>query len=244
MRREAREQRPEVAARLAVAALGSGGDRADEVGALEADRVVARPEEEAFDDAVEARVGAAVLGEVGEEAAQPCVVLAEAAVDDDHPDVVRRLEQQLEALGEEHQTGGVRVLVGAEELRCVAQAELDVEQGHVAADGCARERADDGVGERRWHLPRADPVPLDLAVDRPPVCGERLLPQVAEAVPLGVADCDAAEREEAPLRELAGLVEEEQVHGRIGTHDGAGRQRPTATLGGSGKELVGSSERP
>ena len=90
MRGEPRQQRLQVAARLAVAALGGGGDRADEVGALQADRVVARAEEEPLDDPVEPRVGAAVLGQVGEEAAQARVVLAEAAVDDDHPDVVRR----------------------------------------------------------------------------------------------------------------------------------------------------------
>ena len=54
MGREAGEERLEVAARLAVAALGGGGDRADEVGALESDRVVARAEEEALDDPVEA----------------------------------------------------------------------------------------------------------------------------------------------------------------------------------------------
>jgi hypothetical protein len=65
---EAREQRPQVAARLALAALGSGGDRDDEVGALKADRVVARAEEEAFDDPLEPRVGRAVLRQVGEEA--------------------------------------------------------------------------------------------------------------------------------------------------------------------------------
>ncbi len=54
MRREAGEESPEVATRLAVAALGGGRDRADEIRALEADRVVARPEEQALDDAAEA----------------------------------------------------------------------------------------------------------------------------------------------------------------------------------------------
>jgi hypothetical protein len=57
MGREAGEERPEIAARLAVAPLGGGGDRADEVGALEADREVARAEEQALDDPTEARVG-------------------------------------------------------------------------------------------------------------------------------------------------------------------------------------------
>ena len=84
---------PEVAARLAVAALGGRGDRADEVGALEPDRVVARAEEQPFDDPAEPRVGAAVLGQVGEEPAEPRVVLAEAAVDDDQADVVGGLEE-------------------------------------------------------------------------------------------------------------------------------------------------------
>lgn len=92
-----------------------------------------RPEKEAFDDPVELRVRAAVVGEVCEEATQARVVFAEAAVDDDHPDVVRGLEEQLEAFREKHQPGRVGVLVAGKELRCDAEAELDVEQRHVAA---------------------------------------------------------------------------------------------------------------
>jgi hypothetical protein len=53
-RREAREESLEVATRLAVAALGGGRDRADEIRALEADRVEGRPEQP--DDDAEERV--------------------------------------------------------------------------------------------------------------------------------------------------------------------------------------------
>ena len=42
--------------------------------------------------------------------------------------------------------------------------------------------------------------------------GECGLPDVAQVVPLDVAHCDPSEREEASLGELAGFVEEEQVH--------------------------------
>ena len=50
MAREAGQELLEVAARLPGAALGGGRDRDDQVGALEADRVVARAEEQPLDD--------------------------------------------------------------------------------------------------------------------------------------------------------------------------------------------------
>ena len=101
---------------MAGAALGVRGHRDDEVGALQADRVVARPEEQALDDARQLHERRAVLREVGEEAPQARVVLAEAAVDDDHPEVVLGLEQAVEALGQEHQARRVGVLGRPEEL--------------------------------------------------------------------------------------------------------------------------------
>ena len=103
----------------------------------------------------------------------------------------------------------------AEELRRLLEAELDVEERDVAADRRAGEGGDHGVGEGGRDLAGADPVPLDLLSGRPAVGGERLLPGTAQLVPVAVAQRDPAEREELPLGELAGLVEEEQVHARI-----------------------------
>jgi hypothetical protein len=62
------------------------------------------------------------MGEIGEEPAEPCIVLAEAAVDHDHPDVVLGGKQMLESLGEEHEPGGVGVFVGGEEFGRLAEA--------------------------------------------------------------------------------------------------------------------------
>ena len=91
-------------------------------------------------------------------------------------------------------------------------AELEVEQRHVRGERRDRERREDGVGERRRNLALADPVPLDLTVERPAGRGERLLPDPAKLRPVGVAHRDPAEREEPALVDLAALVEEEQVH--------------------------------
>ena len=155
--------------------------------------------------------GRAVLGQVGEEAAQALVVLAEAAVDDDQAEVVLGVEQMVEALGEEHQAGRVDVLRAAKEVGLALGAELEVEQGHVCGERRDRERREDGVGERRRNLALADPVPLDLAVERPAGRGERLLPHPAKLRPVGVAHRDPSEREEPALVDLAALVEEEQM---------------------------------
>jgi hypothetical protein len=88
MAREPGQQCPEVASRLASSPLCGRGDCDNKVSGLKTDRVVTRSEKEPFDDPVEPRVRSAVMGEVGEEPAEPCVVLAEAAVDDDNPEVV------------------------------------------------------------------------------------------------------------------------------------------------------------
>src|SRR5436190_21885381 len=58
-----------------------------------------------------------VFGQVGEEAAQAAVVLAEATVDDDEAEVAFRLEEMLEPLGDEHQGRRVGVLRPREVLR-------------------------------------------------------------------------------------------------------------------------------
>ena len=81
--------------------------------------------------------------------------------------------------------------------------------------GAWDEGGDDGVGERGRGLARADPVPFHLALGRPAVGRERPLPEVAERVPVGVPERNAAEREQLPLGELPRLVEEEQVHAAI-----------------------------
>ena len=62
------------------------------------------------------------MSEVGEEPAKPCVVFAEAAVDDDHPEVVLGGKQMLESLREEHEPGGIRVFVGGEKVGRLAEA--------------------------------------------------------------------------------------------------------------------------
>ena len=202
MRREAGEESPEVATRLAVAALGGGRDRADEVGALEADRVVARAEEQPFDDAVEPRVGRAVLGQVGEEAAQPRVVLAEAAVDDDQADVVLALEEQLEALGEEHQPGGVRVLVAREERRARRVGRARCRAASRSSEA-ARGRAPRRPRRPAPAAPRPLRMPCHFTSGRPASRGRRASPaRVAQACQSASASRDAAEREE--LRSGAG----------------------------------------
>ena len=109
---------------------------------------MARAEEEALDDPRQLHVRRAVLRQVGEEAAQALVVLAEAAVDDDQAEVVLGVEQVVEALGEEHQPGRVDVLRAAEEVGLALGAELEVEQRHVRGERRAGERREDGVGER------------------------------------------------------------------------------------------------
>ena len=53
---------------------------------------------------------------------------------------------------------------------------------------------------------------------------------VSKQLPVGVGERDAAEREELPLRELARLVQEEEVHLRIGMRRCAGRQRKPVDL--------------
>jgi hypothetical protein len=105
----------------------------------------------------------------------------------------------LKALGKEHQPGRVRVLLRLEELRRLAQTELDLEQRDVARDRRSREGANQRVGECRRYLALADPVPLDLAIGRPGVLAQRGLPKIAEKWPLGVTNDDPAEREELPL---------------------------------------------
>jgi hypothetical protein len=176
---------------------------------------MARPEEQPFDDAAELHVRRPPGLEVGEEAPQPGVVLAVAAVDDDHPDVVLGLQVVLEALGEEHQRGRVRLLVAPEEVGLLDPAAREVEHADEAGDRRPGERRVDSVGERRRHLARPDPVPLHLAVERPPGGAQGLLPEVAEHRPVPVSDRDPAEREARALVEPPALVEEEEVHGRM-----------------------------
>ena len=128
------------------------------------------------------------------------------------PEVVDGVEQVVEALGEEHQAGRVDVLGRAEELGRAHRSELEVEQRDVRRDRRVRECGEDRVGERRRYLPRADAVPLDLAVERPARGGQRVLPDLTELRPVDVAHDDPAEREDAALLDLAALVEEQQVH--------------------------------
>ena len=45
-------------------------------------------------------------------------------------------------------------------------------------------------------------------------------------VPVGVAQCDATEREEAPVGEAARFVQEEEMHPCIGTRDAGSCQSP------------------
>src|SRR6266496_2340308 len=99
--REPRQKLLQVTAALSGAALRIGGHRDDQVGALEADRIVAWAEEEALDDPRELHVRRTVLGQVGEETPERLIVLAEAAIDHDQAEVVLGVEEVMEALGEE-----------------------------------------------------------------------------------------------------------------------------------------------
>ena len=210
--REPRLEAAHVAAALPDSALRSGRRRDDEVGALESDRVVARAKEQPLHDPAELHVRRAPGLEVGEEAPQPRVALALAAVDDDHPEVVDGLEMVLEPLGEEHERCGVHVFVRPEEVRLLDPSALEVEHAHEARHGRAGERGEDRVGERRRNLTLADAVPLDLAIERPARVAQRVLPELAQLGPVPVANRDPAEREARPLIDPPALVEEEKVH--------------------------------
>src|SRR5207249_753096 len=74
MHRETWKNLLEVSAPLAGTAFRVSGHRDDQVGALEPDRVLARAEEEAFDDPRQLHVGRPVLGQVGEEAPEKRIV--------------------------------------------------------------------------------------------------------------------------------------------------------------------------
>jgi len=122
---------------------------------------VARAEEEPLDDPRQLHVRRPVLRQVGEEAPQALIDLAEAAVDHDQAEVVLGVEQMVEALGEEHQPSRVDILRGAEEVRLTLRSKLEVEQGHVRGEGRERERAEDRVGRMSrapWNLAAAVPV--------------------------------------------------------------------------------------
>ncbi len=209
---EARQALPEVAAADARPPLRVRRHRHDQIGALQADRVVARPEEQPLDDPRQLHERRAVLGQLGEEPPQARVVLAKAAVDDDHAEVVLGFEQAVEALGQEHEAGRVRVLGGGEVLGMRRTPGPLIEQRHVRGDGRGREHREERVAERRGHAAVPDEVPLDLALERPRMRGERLVPSPPQLRPVAVAHGDAAEREEPALVDLATLVDEEQVH--------------------------------
>jgi hypothetical protein len=98
---EAGEELLETPPAVADAPLGRRRRGHDEVGALEADRVVAGAEEETLDDAPELDVRSSLLRQVAEEATQARVGLPEAAVDDDQAEVVLGGEEMVEALGED-----------------------------------------------------------------------------------------------------------------------------------------------
>lgn len=119
----------------------------------------------------------------------------------------------VEALRDEHQGGPVRPLGRTEELGQVG-ARVEVEERHVREHRCVGERVDHGVGERRRHLARADPVPLHLAVERPSVLDERRVQRRAQAVPVLGPHRDAAQREHAVVPDPAALVEEQEAHPR------------------------------
>jgi hypothetical protein len=74
-------------------------------------------------------------------------------------------------------------------------------------------RTSEGVRQCRRYRACADAVPLDLALERPAVLCQCALPEFTQVMPVEVADRDSAEREESSFGELAGLVQEEQVHG-------------------------------
>ena len=121
----------------------------------------------------------------------------------------------MEALGEEHQRRRVRVLGAAEELGEVAASQPEIEQRHVRDERRSGERVEDRACERRRHGAAAHAVPLHLAVERPAVRAQRLLPAVAQQMPVAVAHGDPAEREHSVPVEPPALVEEQQMHARI-----------------------------
>lgn len=59
-------------------------------------------------------------------------------------------------------------------------------------------------------LPVRIPRHVQLQVERPVVLAQRLVPDVAEPVPVCVADRDAAEPEQSVLVEPTALIEEEE----------------------------------
>jgi hypothetical protein len=78
------------------------------------------------------------------------------------------------------------------------------------------EGANDRVGERRRHLAGADPVPFRFLLYRPTVLAKGCVPEIAQLVPVAAVQGDTADREEAALGELPGLVQKQQVHPCIG----------------------------
>ena len=122
MGRKARQELLQVAARLGVAALRGGGDRDDEVGALEPDREVGGAEEEPLDDPVELHVRRAALLQRAEVAAERHVALVVALVGEHEAELVLGVEQVVEALADEHQRRAVRPLGRAAKSGCAAPA--------------------------------------------------------------------------------------------------------------------------
>ena len=90
---------------------------------------------------------------------------------------------------------------------------LDVHDRHIGGEGRGRERLVDSIRERWRHLSPADPVPLQLLVERPAVLAQGPLPGIAKLGPVRIADGDSAEREEAAAVEATALVEAKEAHG-------------------------------
>ena len=109
--------------------------------------MLAWAQEQPFDDVIEPHVRGPRVRERGEEPPQPGVVVTEARVDNDQPEVVSPLKKHLETLGKEHQRGPVRVVRGGEELWEVAPPQLEIEQHDVRRKRRSTQGGVDGVSE-------------------------------------------------------------------------------------------------
>lgn len=145
----------------------------------------------------------------------------------------------METLREEHERGPVDVLERAEEGvllgRESSRAGVEIHDRDVRRHRRGGERCEDGVRQLGWHLALADAVPLHLPVERPAGCPEGVEPEVFQLGPVGVANGDAAETEEAALVEPVALVQEEDEHGAEETLLLASNTGRTALRCGAGR---------
>src|SRR4051794_15332357 len=101
------------------------------------------PEEEGVDDPIELYVRGAIALETLEEAPRPVIDFRPAAVEHDYAVGAGARQEPLIALGEEHQRGGVCVLVCGEETRVRLAPRERPEQDDVARERSARQRGED-----------------------------------------------------------------------------------------------------